>query len=301
MTDLQCAARPAKRHGKTGRIVSAVICMAVLIFFACWYIVPFYAMIISSFKATDAIATAVPFIWFPSADQLSADAYGRVFTSYTIFLTGESMVLTGLKNTLIIAIPVTVVGIFSSAISAFAFAKIEFRFKKPLFGLLLLSMMMPGIILLIPSYFLYSELGLLNTFFPLMAPAMFGSAAGVFFLRQYFFGIPTELIDAAKVDGLNYLGIFFCIMLPLSLPALFAQAILGFIACYNDYLNPLIYCTRETMYTLQVALQMFSSSNSLNLPVVLAASILAMLPCVLIYFFAQKYFVQGIVMSGLKV
>src|SRR5699024_2038366 len=118
----------------------------------------------------------------------------------------------------------------------------------------------------IPSYMLYSELGLLNTFFPLMAPAMFGSAAGVFFLRQYFFGIPNELIDAAKVDGLNYLGIFFRVMLPLSIPALLAQAILGFIACYNDYLNPLIYCTEETMYTLQVALQMFSSSNSLNLP-----------------------------------
>lgn len=286
--------------GRGGRIVAAVIAMAVLIFFACWYIIPFYAMIITSFKATDAIATAVPFIWFPSPDQLSADAYGKVFTTYTIFLTGESMVLSGLKNTLIIAIPVTVVGIFSSGLSAFSFAKINFKFKRPLFGLLLLSMMMPGIILLIPSYMLYSELGLLNTFFPLMAPAMFGSAAGVFFLRQYFFGIPNELIDAAKVDGLNYLGIFFRVMLPLSIPALLAQAILGFIACYNDYLNPLIYCTEETMYTLQVALQMFSSSNSLNLPVVLAGSILAMIPCVLIYFFAQRYFVQGIVMSGLK-
>lgn len=295
-----CAAVPAKRPGRGDRIIAAVIAMAVLIFFACWYIIPFYAMIITSFKATDAIATAVPFIWFPSPDQLSADAYGKVFTTYTIFLTGESMVLSGLKNTLIIAIPVTVVGIFSSGLSAFSFAKINFKFKRPLFGLLLLSMMMPGIILLIPSYMLYSELGLLNTFFPLMAPAMFGSAAGVFFLRQYFFGIPNELIDAAKVDGLNYLGIFFRVMLPLSIPALLAQAILGFIACYNDYLNPLIYCTEETMYTLQVALQMFSSSNSLNLPVVLAGSILAMIPCVLIYFFAQRYFVQGIVMSGLK-
>lgn len=101
----------------------------------------------------------MPFIWFPSPDQLSADAYGKVFTTYTIFLTGESMVLSGLKNTLIIAIPVTVVGIFSSGLSAFSFAKINFKFKRPLFGLLLLSMMMPGIILLIPSYMLYSELG----------------------------------------------------------------------------------------------------------------------------------------------
>lgn len=210
------------------------------------------------------------------------------------------MVLSGLINTLKIAVPVTIVGMFSSSIAAYSFAKIKFIGKNFLFSVLLFSMMIPGIILLIPSYLLYSELSLLNTFFPLMVPAMFGSAACVFFLRQFFYGIPDELVDAAKVDGLNYMGIYFVIMLPLAVPALLAQAILGFIACYNDYLNPLIYCTEEKMYTLQVALQMFSSGNTMELPTVLAASILAMLPCVLIYFFAQKYFVQGIAMSGLK-
>ena len=210
------------------------------------------------------------------------------------------MVLSGLINTLKIAVPVTIVGMFSASIAAYSFAKIKFIGKNFLFSVLLFSMMIPGIILLIPSYLLYSELSLLNTFFPLMVPAMFGSAACVFFLRQFFYGIPDELVDAAKVDGLNYMGIYFVIMLPLAVPALLAQAILGFIACYNDYLNPLIYCTEEKMYTLQVALQMFSSGNTLELPTVLAASILAMLPCVLIYFFAHKYFVQGIAMSGLK-
>ena len=278
----------------------AVIGYIVLALIALTYIIPFYAIIITSFKATNAIATATPIIWFPSLDQLSVRSYGRVFTTYTIFATGESMVLSGLINTLKIAVPVTIVGMFSSSIAAYSFAKIKFIGKNFLFSVLLFSMMIPGIILLIPSYLLYSELSLLNTFFPLMVPAMFGSAACVFFLRQFFYGIPDELVDAAKVDGLNYMGIYFVIMLPLAVPALLAQAILGFIACYNDYLNPLIYCTEEKMYTLQVALQMFSSGNTLELPTVLAASILAMLPCVLIYFFAQKYFVQGIAMSGLK-
>lgn len=280
--------------------VGAVIGYIVLALIALTYIIPFYAIIITSFKATNAIATATSFIWFPSLDQLSVRSYGRVFTTYTIFATGESMVLSGLINTLKIAVPVTIVGMFSSSIAAYSFAKIKFIGKNFLFSVLLFSMMIPGIILLIPSYLLYSELSLLNTFFPLMVPAMFGSAACVFFLRQFFYGIPDELVDAAKVDGLNYMGIYFVIMLPLAVPALLAQAILGFIACYNDYLNPLIYCTEEKMYTLQVALQMFSSGNTLELPTVLAASILAMLPCVLIYFFAQKYFVQGIAMSGLK-
>ena len=278
----------------------AVIGYIVLALIALTYIIPFYAIIITSFKETNAIATATPFIWFPSLDQLSVRSYGRVFTTYTIFATGESMVLSGLINTLKIAVPVTIVGMFSSSIAAYSFAKIKFIGKNFLFSVLLFSMMIPGIILLRPSYLLYSELSLLNTFFPLMVPAMFGSAACVFFLRQFFYGIPDELVDAAKVDGLNYMGIYFVIMLPLAVPALLAQAILGFIACYNDYLNPLIYCTEEKMYTLQVALQMFSSGNTLELPTVLAASILAMLPCVLIYFFAQKYFVQGIAMSGLK-
>lgn len=279
---------------------AAIISYAVLVLLALTYIIPFYAIIISSFKANNAVATASPFIWFPSGEQLSVRAYGRVFTTYTVFATGKSMVLTGLLNTLKIAIPVTIVGMISSSVSAYAFAKIRFVCKRFMFGILLFSMMVPGIILLIPSYLLYSEMSLLNTFFPLMVPAMFGSAACVFFLRQFFYGIPDELVDAAKVDGLNYIGIYFVIMLPLAVPALLAQAILGFIACYNDYLNPLIYCTDEEMYTLQVALQMFSSGNTLDLPTVLAASILAMLPCVLIYFFAQKYFVQGISMSGLK-
>ena len=251
--------------------VGAVIGYIVLALIALTYIIPFYAIIITSFKATNAIATATPFIWFPSLDQLSVRSYGRVFTTYTIFATGESMVLSGLINTLKIAVPVTIVGMFSSSIAAYSFAKIKFIGKNFLFSVLLFSMMIPGIILLIPSYLLYSELSLLNTFFPLMVPAMFGSAACVFFLRQFFYGIPDELVDAAKVDGLNYMGIYF-----------------------------VIYCSEEKMYTLQVALQMFSSGNTMELPTVLAASILAMLPCVLIYFFAQKYFVQGIAMSGLK-
>ena len=188
----------------------------------------------------------------------------------------------------------------SSSVSAYAFAKLKFKGKNLMFALLLFTMMLPGIVMLIPSYILFDALYLTDTYFPLMAPAMFGSAACVFFLRQFFSGIPDEVIDAAKLDGLSYPGIYWKIMLPLSLPAVFAQAILGFVAGYNDYLAPLIYLTSPEKYTLQIALQFFSGSTLKDLPTVMAGAVLALLPTTLIYVFAQKYFVEGIAITGLK-
>ena len=262
-------------------------------------LIPFYVIVITAFKASHAVATHIPFIWFPKFDELSFRAFGNLFTTYTIS-TGKSMVLTGIINTFIIVIPNTVVGMISSSVSAYAFAKLKFKGKNLMFALLLFTMMLPGIVMLIPSYILFDALYLTDTYFPLMAPAMFGSAACVFFLRQFFSGIPDEVIDAAKLDGLSYPGIYWKIMLPLSLPAVFAQAILGFVAGYNDYLAPLIYLTSPEKYTLQIALQFFSGSTLKDLPTVMAGAVLALLPTTLIYVFAQKYFVEGIAITGLK-
>ena len=262
-------------------------------------LIPFYVIVITAFKASHAVATHIPFIWFPKFDELSFRAFGNLFTTYTIS-TGKSMVLTGIINTFIIVIPNTVVGMISSSVSAYAFAKLKFKGKNLMFALLLFTMMLPGIVMRIPSYILFDALYLTDTYFPLMAPAMFGSAACVFFLRQFFSGIPDEVIDAAKLDGLSYPGIYWKIMLPLSLPAVFAQAILGFVAGYNDYLAPLIYLTSPEKYTLQIALQFFSGSTLKDLPTVMAGAVLALLPTTLIYVFAQKYFVEGIAITGLK-
>lgn len=172
--------------------------------------------------------------------------------------------------------------------------------KGPMFAALLFTMMMPGIVMLIPSYIIYDYFYLTDTYFPLMVPAMFGSAACVFFLRQFFAGVPDEILDAAKLDGVGYVGIYWRIMLPLSVPALLAQAILGFVAGYNDYLAPLIYIVTERKYTLQIALQFFSGGNLKDLPTVMAGAVVAIIPTVLIYVFAQKYFVEGIAITGLK-
>ena len=288
-----------KLRNKSFSVVGKIVKYCILSLAALTILIPFYVIVITAFKASHAVATHIPFIWFPKFDELSFRAFGNLFTTYTIS-TGKSMVLTGIINTFIIVIPNTVVGMISSSVSAYAFAKLKFKGKNLMFALLLFTMMLPGIVMLIPSYILFDALYLTDTYFPLMAPAMFGSAACVFFLRQFFSGIPDEVIDAAKLDGLSYPGIYWKIMLPLSLPAVFAQAILGFVAGYNDYLAPLIYLTSPEQYTLQIALQFFSGSTLKDLPTVMAGAVLALLPTTLIYVFAQKYFVEGIAITGLK-
>ena len=288
-----------KLRNKSFSVGGKIVKYFILSLAALTILIPFYVIVITAFKASHAVATHIPFIWFPKFDELSFRAFGNLFTTYTIS-TGKSMVLTGIINTFIIVIPNTVVGMISSSVSAYAFAKLKFKGKNLMFALLLFTMMLPGIVMLIPSYILFDALYLTDTYFPLMAPAMFGSAACVFFLRQFFSGIPDEVIDAAKLDGLSYPGIYWKIMLPLSLPAVFAQAILGFVAGYNDYLAPLIYLTSPEKYTLQIALQFFSGSTLKDLPAVMAGAVLALLPTTLIYVFAQKYFVEGIAITGLK-
>lgn len=274
----------------------------ILIIFTLIYLIPFYIVLITSFKADNQIATQNPFIWFPTADQLGFQGYKDIFETYTIFETGESMILVGMKNTLIIMIPVIIGGMFSSSIAAYAYAKLKFKGKKLMFGILMFSMMLPSIILLIPSYFMYDNLGITENFpfFPLIIPPMFGSATCVFFLKGYYQSIPDDLLDSAKMDGLGYFKTYYKVILPLAKPAIFAQALLGIVACYNDYLLPLIYLVREKDYTLQIALQMFSTGNNNNLPTVMAGAVISILPILILYFCLQKYFISGLTTSGIK-
>lgn len=279
-----------------------IISHAILIIFALLIIIPFYMIIVIALSKSNYLATRSPFVWFPKWSEMNFSSFGRVIFDkiYYIEVTGRSMVLTGFVNTLKIAIPTLLFGILSSSISAYAFAKMSFPGKDLLFSILIGSMMLPGIIMMVPSYVLYSSLGLSDTYFPLIVPGMFGSAACVFFLRQYFSGIPTELVEAAKIDGMDHIGILFVIIMPCAMPAVLAQTVLGFLGVYNDYLGPLIYITSEKNYTLQLALNMYVTAANSDLPRVMAAAILAMLPSIGIYMIVQKYFIQGIAMSGLK-
>ena len=283
-------------------LVSKTITYAILIIFTLIYLVPFYIVLITSFKANNQIATQNPFIWFPTGEQLGFQGYKDIFETYTIFETGESMIIVGLKNTIKIMIPVILGGMFSSSIAAYAYAKLKFKGKKFMFGVLMFSMMLPSIILLIPSYFVYDNLGITEfmSYFPLIIPPMFGSATCIFFLKGYYQSIPDDLLDSAKMDGLGYFRTYYKVILPLAKPAIFSQALLGIVACYNDYLLPLTYLVNEKDYTLQIALQMFSTGNNNNLPTVMAGAVISILPILILYFSLQKYFISGLTTSGIK-
>ena len=249
-----------------------------------------FAIVISTSLKTYADSVKVPFTFNPGYGDWSA---------YKAVLESESL-WNGLGNTLFVVLPIMVIGVFTSALSAYAFAKIRFKAKNLMFTILMFSMMIPGVITMTPAYVIYDTIGWTDTYLPLMIPNAFGTAACVFYLRQFFAGIPTELIEAGKMDGLSNFGIFMRIMLPLAKPALTAQMILWFIAGYNDYFGPMLYLNSEDKYTLQLVLKLMAGSSESNWPKVMACCIVTMVPLLVIYFAAQKKFVEGITMTGLK-
>lgn len=260
-------------------------------------LIPFYIIIITSLKNRFE-AMSIPFTFIPKE--------GIVFANYLEVLTyksgGDTMptVVRGFVNTLWMVIPPTIIGTLLASISAYSFAKLKFRFKDKLFSILILTMMIPGTIMLTPSYVLYDMIGWVDTPLPIMLPDMFGGVFCVFFMRQFFMGIPDDLVEASKLDGMSYLGIFFKVMMPLAIPAFLAQVILAFVNGYNEYLGPLIYLHSPNMYTLQIALSFFQGTYSTNWAVVMAGAILAIIPTIILYLFAQKYFIKGIVTTGMK-
>jgi multiple sugar transport system permease protein len=221
------------------------------------------------------------------------------WSNYAVVLT-EANLLHGFMNTMLVISLPCLTGLFTSALAAYAFARLKFPAKNPLFIMLLATMMIPGVVTMIPTFILYKNIGWVDSWMPLIIPGMFGAAAAVFFLRQFFMTIPMELEDAAKIDGLNPFHIFMRIMLPLSKPALVSQGILGFLAGYNDFLNPLIYINSTEKYTLQLVLASFQGYYNAQWSLIMAGSVLALIPTVLLFFFAQRYFVEGIAMTGMK-
>lgn len=283
--------------GKFKTILGKVFVYLGLTIYAIWILAPFIIIFFTSFKTWQETQT-VEFKLFPEG-KWSIEGYKNVL-EWNIGLDDTPTLIKGLLNTLMYVIPPTIIGLFISAIAAFAFAKLNYKGKNGLFGILLMTMLIPGTIMTAPTFVIYDTIKWVDTPLPLMIPGMFGAAACVFFMKQFYSGIPTDLIEAAKLDGLGYFSIFWRIMVPLSIPALFAQGILGFIGGYNDYFGPLIYLQDNDKLTLQIALRTFSTFEWNDVPAIMAGSVAAMIPTIIIYLVAQKYFVEGIATSGMK-
>lgn len=275
-------------------LLRKTIIYAGLLLFSLFVLFPFAIMLISSFKHKE--ETIGSFTWWPEMG-FTLKGYENAFEK----VASSTSIVEGFFNTLWIIIPPTVIGLLVSTLAAYAFAKMRFRGKKVMFGLLIATMMVPGIATLVPSYIIWDYLGITvdAPFVPLMIPGMFGAAACVFFMRQAIFAIPDSVIEASRIDGIGPFGCFVKIVLPLVKPALLSQGVLGFVGGYNDYFGPLIYL-KSDYQTLQIAVSVFSDRYSGDWPSILAANVVAIIPTVLIYIFVQKYFIEGITAGGEK-
>ena len=204
-------------------------------------------------------------------------------------------------NSAIVTFFATTGNVVSASLVAFGFARMRFPGRDVLFLVLLATVMIPYHVTLIPTYVLFRELHWLDTFLPLTVPAWIGgSAFNIFLLRQFYLRLSLELDDAARVDGAGPWRIFWDVVLPQSKPALGVVAIFSFLASWNDFFAPFIYLNSTEKFTLPLGLQLFQSTNSTEWNLLMAASVMTAIPCVVLYFVAQRYFIQGVVFTGLK-
>lgn len=210
--------------------------------------------------------------------------------------------ISGVLNTVKVEIPVLLIGGFTSSLAAFAFAKMNFRAKGAIFMGLLATIMIPFAVIMIPQYVMFTKFGWTDTLFPLIIPACFGNISMVFFLRQNLTSIPNDLMDAAKLDGCGYFRTFIQIFFPLMKGAVGTQLTLWFMAIWNDYLAPTIFLRSEKNWTLQVVIRSFNTYYSIqsDYSLIMAASVIAMLPTMILFFCFQKVIIESVAISGIK-
>lgn len=236
-----------------------------------------------------------------SSTELWLDNVKNVFVSEARLIRHRATFWTYLGNTLIVCLLGCVGTVLSSSLVAYGFARIQWPHRDKIFWVVLATMMVPFPVTMIPLFGVFRELGWVGTLKPLWVPTFFGSAFNIFLLRQFFLAIPQELSDAAKIDGCSEFGIYWRVILPLSRPALAVVALFHFLYAWNDFMGPLIYLTKPSTFTLSLALQFYQSQHGgSEWHLLMAMSVLILLPIILLFFFTQKTFIQGIATSGMK-
>lgn len=264
--------------------------IALLLLFAVIMFIPFFWLLSSSFKSQIQIFQYPP-QWIPNPFHPENFSNALTYKPFHIYF----------KNTLIIATLNVIAVVLSSSFCAYGFARIRFPGRDFWFGIVMATLFLPYAILLVPSFYIFSKLGWVDSFLPLVVPQFFGGGAfNIFLLRQFFRTIPKELADAARLDGCSEFGIYWRIMLPLAKPALITVAIFTFLFAWNDLLAPITYLRSPDHFTIAAGLASFRSQTDISWDLQLAASTAVTIPVILLFFFAQRYFIQGIVMTGLK-
>lgn len=253
---------------------------------------PFYLMLNMSLKSPTELNTTS--VWAPPV-KATLDNYIAVLTNPNISFAGF------LKNTVVITFFSTLGAIFSATLVAFGFARLRFKGRDRWFILLLSTMMLPGVVTMIPGYTLFKTFGWIDTYLPLIVPAYFGGGAfNIFLLRQYMMGIPFELDEAAKLDGASSWTIYRQVIMPLCGPALATVGIFSFLYNWRDFMGPLIYVNSNHKQTLEVGLSAYNSLRSQEWHFLMAGAVMTSLPLIAIFLLGQRYFVKGIALTGGK-
>jgi len=272
---------------KRGGVVAPIIAIALSLVF----LFPFIWLVTSAVKPDEFLKRWPPVWWFtPTLEHVKG-----LFDPDSPFKLWQF-----LANTLFICACTVTGNILASSMIAYGFARQKWPGRDILFYAMLGTMMVPAQTMLIPVFLMFRRLGWINTFLPLTIPAFFGNALFIFMLRQFFLTVPRDLLDAARVDGHGELAIWWRVVMPLSIPALAVVGLFSFLNSWNDFINPLIYLLDESRYTLSLGLAMFQGQTATEYGRLMAASTLMTCPIVVLFFFAQRQFIEGVKMTGIK-
>ena len=271
-----------------GQVALSVLKYGMLIGLAVIALVPFVWMVSSSFK-TSIDVFSIPMRWIPT--EFHWDNYLKIWERVPL--------LTYFKNTTVVAIIVTFMQILTSSFAAYAFAKMQFRGRDFLFMCYIGTIAVPWQVYMVPQFIMMRSIGLYDTVWALVVLQSF-TAFGVFLMRQFYLGIPNDLSEAARIDGLSEYGIWARIILPLAKPAIATLCIFTFVNTWNDYMGPMIYLTTDTNKTIQVGLRRFIQAYSADYNLIMAASLCSLIPVAVVFLFLQRYFIEGIATTGMK-
>lgn len=273
---------------KSSAVLRRVLLYIVLILIAVIMVVPFLWMLSTSLK-TQYDAVKIPPVWIP--DPPRWENYVKLFTEQPMF---QFML-----NTIKIVFFVVLGQLFFSSLAAYSFARISFKGRNVVFFFYIATLMVPGQVTMIPTYLMFAKAGLTDNHLALILPAFF-SAFGVFLLRQFFMSLPRELEEAAEIDGCNLFMTYWRIMLPLVVPAMLTLGVFTLMNTWNDYMGPLIYLSSPEKYTMTLGIAYFKGVYTTQWNLVMAGSIVSVVPILIAYLCAQKYFIEGIAFSGVK-
>lgn len=291
-------AAPTKRRRKRDVVwwIAEIAKYVVLIVLSASFVLPLYWMAMSALKNQSQVYT-IPPVWFPVPPR-----WRNYWEAWNV----DDFDLYALNTVFRYAIPVTIGSVLSNALVAYGFSRIRWPGRDVFFSICLMTMMIPGQVTMVPVFIIFRRLGWVNSYRPMVVPAYFASAYTIFMLRQFFRTIPNELSDAARIDGAGELGILWHIILPLVKPALAVVALSAFMGAWNDYMGPLIYINNTSLYPLTMGLARLGASlnqvgfKELAYPYLMAMSTIVTLPTVIIFFFAQRTFIEGITLTGIK-